>query len=219
MQHRSARRLFAALRRDTGAVTIIEFALTLPLLLLMAFGGLEIANLAVVHTRVNQIAISLADNASRMKQETVGGAPKIREFDVNQAFAAATQQGIDLRLGANGRLILSSLTTNAAGGQWIQWQRCSGTRTAYVSSYGVQDSGKTGTAFPGMGPTGNVVTAEAGSAVMVAEIIYDYQPLILDRVFDSSVIRKYSAMYVRDDRDLSGTGISNTSPAATASTC
>jgi len=209
-----------ALARDTRAAVIIEFALALPILIMLFVGGLEIANLTVTHMRVNQIAISLADNASRLKQQTIGGAPQVREYDVNEAFKAAELQGTDLNLMQNGRLFLSSLETNAAGGQWIHWQRCQGVMTAYQSSYGVEGDGKTGKTFPGMGPADERVTAEPGAAIMVAEVVYQYQPLIGGRwTFGDYTIRKYAAMYVRDDRDLSGTGIFNPSPKATVSTC
>lgn len=205
--------------RDAGGVTAVEFALTLPLLMLMGLGGLEIANIAVTHMRINQIAVSLADNASRMKQQTVSGAPQFREFDANEALKAAELQGADLDLLKRGRIILSSLEVNSDGGQWVHWQRCAGAKTVYTSAYGVQGTGATGTAFTGMGPSGNQVTAEPGSAIMVAEVVYDYRPLIVDGLFDSMTIRKYSAMYVRDDRDLSDTGIFNPSPAAPVAAC
>jgi hypothetical protein len=209
------------LRSDSSGVTAVEFALVLPLLVFMALGGLEIANMAVVHMRINQIAVSLADNASRMKQSSTNGSPHFREVDANEALKAAEEQGDDLKLLQNGRVILSSLEMNASGGQWIHWQRCSGQKTAYASAYGTQGTGITGTAFAGMGPTGNKVTAESGAAIMVAEVVYVYKPLVIDKIFDTLTIRKYSAMYVRDDRDLTGTptGIYNPSPTATASTC
>jgi hypothetical protein len=208
----------AALRDDCRAVTIIEFALVMPLLLTLLLGGLELANLVITHTRVNQIALALADNSSRMKQETVGGAPRIREYDVNQAFKAAELQGQYIDLLKHGRLILSSLETNASNGQTIHWQRCYGSMTSLKSIYGVEGVGKTGTAFKGVESSGTMVTAQKDAAVMVAEVVYEYQPLIVDGVMDKMTIRKVFAMYVRDDRDLTGAGIWPTT-GVTASTC
>jgi Flp pilus assembly protein TadG len=218
-RHVPAMRCFlAALRDDCRAVTIIEFALVMPLLLTMLLGGLELANLVITHTRVNQIALALADNSSRMKQETVGGAPRIRESDVNQAFTAAELQGQYIDLLKHGRLILSSLETNASDGQTIHWQRCSGSMKTLKSIYGVEGTGKTGTAFKGVEASDTLVTAQKDAAVMVAEVVYEYQPLIADGVMDKMTIRKVFAMYVRDDRDLTGAGIWPAT-GVTASTC
>lgn len=207
------------LRRDTRAVTAVEFAFVLPLLLTAGLGGIELANIAVTHMRINQIAVSLADNASRMKQETVNGAPRIREYDVNQAFVASQLQAKGLDFKRNGRLILSSLKVNGDGGQYIQWQRCQGDKLSEKSAYGNEGTGKTGSAFPGMGPAGYQVKAESGSAIMVAEVAYDYQTIVPYKFFGDQTIRKFAAMTVRDDRDLSEPGIFNPSPTAPKSGC
>lgn len=206
-------------RQDRRGVTAMEFGLVLPLLLFAGLGGLEVANMAVAHMRINQIAVSLADNASRVKQQTTSGAPKFREADANEVFRGAERQGRDLDLMAHGRVFLSSLELNEDGGQWIHWQRCAGEKTDYTSSYGEEDEGSTGMDFAGMGPEGKRVTTEDKNAIMFAEVVYEYQPLIVDLLFDSLTIRKYSAMYVRDDRDLTGAGIHNPAPEVVASTC
>lgn len=213
---RRLKQTLGALRRDTSAVAFIEFAYALPFLTVLGLGGVEIANFSITHMRVSQIAVSLADNASRAKEEIVAGVPRMREYDVNEAFAAAGQQSATLDIGANGRLILSSLEVNDDGGQWIHWQRCFGDSN-YGSSYGDEGDGETGTDFPGMGPAGRRVEAEEGYAIMFAEVVFDYQPIIFDRFVDPQPIRKVAAMYVRDDRDL--TQIYNPSPGATVNDC
>jgi hypothetical protein len=209
----------AHLRRlagDDAAVALIEFAFSLPFLLLMGLGGIETANYAVTHMRVTQIAVSLADNASRAKQDVATGAPKIRELDVNEAFTAAQLQAGNLDMAKHGRIILSSLETNSSGGQWIHWQRCMGS-APYASSYGVEGDGQTGKSLTGMGPAGSKVAAEKGFAIMFAEVVYDYQPIIFGYLVPKAPIRKIAAMYVRDDRDL--TEISNPSPVAPQQKC
>lgn len=212
----SIRLMAARLLRNTRGVALIEFAYSLPLLMVMGLGGAEVMNYAVTHMRVSQIAVSLADNASRAKQEIVSGVPRMREYDVNEAFLAAALQGGNLDMQANGRMILSSLQTNESDGQWIQWQRCFGDAD-YASTNGVEGDGATGTGFAGMGDEDRRVTAEEGFAVMFAEVVYEYEPLILDRFISDAPIRKEAAMYVRDDRDL--TQIYNPSPAAPVNSC
>ena len=211
MMRAQALKFARTLRRDTRAVSMVEFAVTLPLLLFGTLGGLETAHLVATHMRLNQIAISLADNASRMKQQTVSGAPKVREYDVNEAFKAAEQQGKDMGLVSHGRMILSSLEVKdgTTATQIFHWQRCKGAKTSYTSAYGKQN-----VTILGAGPAAKRITAEKDSAIMVAEVAYEYQPLVMEKLFGSTTIRKYSAMYVRDDRDLSGTGILNVGAAS-----
>lgn len=210
------RKRIGGLAADRSGVAVIELAFTMPLLLLLGLGGIEIANYAITHMRVSQIAISLADNASRAKQEVVSGVPRMREVDVNEAFTAAQLQSGSLDVAANGRLILSSLEVNEDGGQWVHWQRCFGD-APYSSSYGEQGDGETGTAFAGMGPTGRQVVAETGFAVMFVEVVYDYQPFMFGQVIEDRTVRKTAAMFVRDDRELSQ--IYNPAPAATVNSC
>lgn len=192
----------------------MEFAVAMPLLLLLGMGGIELANYAIVNMRVNQIAITVADNASRAKMTSVSGAAQFREYDVSETFRAADLAYPGMDIFANGRVVLSSLETNASGGQWIHWQRCRGAK-AVGSRYGAEDTGATGTAFAGMGPAGSLITAENRSAIMFAEVYYDYAPLLLPggRV----TIYRSAAMYVRDDRDL--TQIYNPLPTVAVLSC
>lgn len=206
----------ARLARDCSATSAVELGLAMPFLMGLALTGVEVVNLALIHVRLNQLAITVADNASRAKQTQVNGAPQFREYDVNQVFRAAALQGEDLQIPTRGRVILSSLQVNSSGGQWIAWQRCWGKNT-WASRYGPQGTGSTGTAFKGMGYTSTKMTADAGTAIMFVEIAYDYKPFFLASVIPSKLIRKEAALYVRDDRDL--TQIYNPSPTQTVATC
>ena len=209
-------RLLGRLCRDRSGVAMIEFAYTMPVFLVLLGSGVEMTNFAINHMRISQVAVSLADNASRAKQSVVSGVPRIREADVNEVFAAAVLQtnGLDIR--ERGRLILSSVEANAEGGQWIHWQRCFG-EAVHASSYGKEGDGATGTSLTGIGPRGRQVAADPGSAIMFVEVIYDYQPLMFGNILDNAQIRKTAAMYVRDNRDLSA--IYNPAPTVTPSRC
>lgn len=204
-------------RSDTRGVAMIEIAFTLPIMVLIGFGGMEIAALTLANTRISQIALSAADNAARIASGSNLATPQVREIDINEVFTGAQLQSSDLNLQANGRIILSSLQVNAQGGQWIAWQRCYGNRPGSPSSFGVAGEGITGTGFAGMGPAGRQVTAVAGSAVMFVEVIYTYQPLLYGQWLGAQTIRSTAAFTVREPRDLSG--VFNPSPAATVSSC
>jgi hypothetical protein len=211
------RALACALRRNERAVAYVEAAFTFPFLMIAGLGGLEIANLALANTRISSIALAAADNASRISAGSNLALPQVRESDVNDVFTGAQLQSGSLNLGANGRMILSSLETNSSGGQWIHWQRCYGAKTSYVSSYGTQGTGATGTSFAGMGPAGKQVKSSLGSPVMFVEIFYDYKPLVFAPILGNRRIRYTAAFSVRDSRDT--TQIYNPAPVATVRNC
>lgn len=211
-----ARAFTRKLRRDTKAIAFIETAFTLPVLMVAGLGGLEIANLMITHTRISGVALSVADNASRIASGSNLALPQVREIDVNDVFTGANLQGGNLDIATNGRIVLSSLEVNSSGGQWIHWQRCFGAKP-WGSNYGTEGTGATGTGFAGMGPTGQEVKASTGNPVMFVEIFYEYQPFMFGSFVGSKRIDYSAAFTVRDARDTSN--IFNPNPAAQVRSC
>lgn len=217
----------AALRRDRSGVAMIEFAFSLPLVLLIGLVGIDTANFAIANLRVSQIAMTTADNAARVRDS-------IDEHDINELFIGARLVGESIRFADNGRIILSSLeprteapvTTDGKTNQWIRWQRCYGAKEV-TSSFGVPRNAantaitngteastsnpsnqlksvpKIGTTDTpaGMGPYGNQVAATSGTAVMFVEVVYDYQPIFWNRIVGNRTIRYKSAFNIRQRND------------------
>jgi Flp pilus assembly protein TadG len=218
-----------ALARDRRGLALMEFALGLPLVLAMGLYGVEMANLAMANLRISQIALNLADNASRVGLLQSNNSTQLREIDMNDALTAARLQGASWDLTTRGRIIVSSLE-ESNGSQIIHWQRCLGTQkgTDFVSHYGTTtptDGTDTSTANDGtvvtggMGPTGDKVTAPPGSGVMFVEINYEYRPVVSDFWLPGGVNRlHYIASFVVRDRRIF-TQIYNPQPAATRYTC
>jgi hypothetical protein len=214
-----ARRAKTRLRqtiRDRRGVAMIELGLSFPLLLLIGFGAIETSNLVITHTQLSQIALTVADNASRIRAESALALPQVREADINQIFTAANLQGAKLDIENKGLIILSSLEQNSEGGQWLHWQRCYGMK-AGESSFGKQGDGQTGSSFPGMGETGAEVVATENSAVMFVEIHYEYEPLLFSALIPNREIKYTGAFTVRDRRDLAQ--VYNPEPAAPVADC
>ena len=114
---------------------------------------------------------------------------------------------------------MSSIQRNPEGGQWIKWQRCLGIKqnTGWDSSFGVENQGATGTAFPGMGKPGEEVSAPPNSAVIFVEINYDYQPVVNFGLNTARKLTYVASLVVRDNRNL--TTVFNPNPVATQMTC
>lgn len=218
------RRLLSARR----GVALTEFALSLPIVLGVGCYALECANLALANLRISQIALNLADNASRVGDMQDDNTAQLREIDINDALTAARLQGAKWDLTNRGRIILSSLEENG-GKQYIHWQRCLGVKSGsdYDSHYGTTSTtagtapgpAYAGTVVAGMGPAGAQVTAFPSSGVMFVEINYLYSPVIGTVWLPASttLIRYNASFVVRDKRVFDQ--IYNPSPAAARYTC
>lgn len=212
----SLRRQIAKLVFNISGIAATEFALAMPLLTIMTASGLELANFMLVKRRIGDITVQVSDNASRLGLESLLSTKQVREVDVNDVFVGAKLQAGKMDIAKHGRIIISSLETNATGGQWIHWQRCYGALN-YGSSYGVEGDGATGNAFAGMGPAGAKATAMPGDAVIFVEMAYDYQPLVEFTPFKFGRLTEIASFNIRDNRDL--TQIYNPAPAAVVATC
>jgi len=195
------RGLARCLADDRSGVALIEFAFAMPLLLTMGMLGSETAFLVVTHMKVSQVAVQVADNASRVGEQDVLTARKVFESDIAETLIGAEKLGQEIDIFGQGRVIISSLQRNADGGQWIAWQRCRGAKV-HASTFGVQGDGTTGTGFPGMGEPGRYITASQGTAVMFVEVSYDYESLTPFDMFEGNEISYTAAFNVRDNRDL-----------------
>jgi len=195
------KRSLARLRHCSSGVALTEFALALPLLLTAGLWGTESANLAVTHMRVNQLAIHIADNGSRIGDTSTLEHRKIYESDINDLLLGANLQASGLDFFDRGRAIISSLETDPdTGSQYIHWQRCKGIKN-YLSTYGYAGDG-TITPISGIGPAGAQVSAPPGGAVIFVEVAYDYRPIVSERFVPSTTITATATFLVRDSRDL-----------------
>jgi Flp pilus assembly protein TadG len=197
------------LARDNSANSLIEFAYSLPIFLTLGMYGTELANMAVINMQVSQIAMALADNASRLGQtDNSAVLPSITTPMISSIMQGTMKQGTTVNFQANGRVILSSLEVNASNRQYIHWQRCSG-NLARTSAYGPLNYGVSGTAIAGLGKTGHVVAAPSGSAVMFVEAFYSYKSLFGNMFVSNVVMSQEAAFLIRDRRDLTS-GIAGT---------
>lgn len=191
------------LRRSVSGVAMIEFAVSLPILLLVGLAGVETANFALVNMRVAQLAAHIADNASRIGDTSTLENRRIYESDINDIFNGANIQAGGIDFFAHGRAIISSLEVDPdSGNQYIHWQRCKGGK-AFSSAYGEAGDGTDGALNEGLGPVGQKVQAIEDEAVIYVELSYTYQPLISAWGAVAREIRSESSFMVRDSRDLS----------------
>ncbi len=203
--------------RSQGGLALMEFALVLPVLLLLGLTGIEFANWTVTKMQVSQLALQLADNASRMGTAASGG-KIVYEANIKETFAGAQLQSGSLDLNAKGRAFVSSLEPAAVASSTptdytIRWQRCYGALRSQRSRYGVQGDQKT----TGMGPAGQLVKPLPKGATMFVEIYYPYVPLFTSAMVPSTFFDETASMVVRDQRVIGQAPTAT--PGLAAATC
>ncbi|UZK66832.1 TadE/TadG family type IV pilus assembly protein [Sphingomonas sp. M1-B02] len=198
-----AKAFLARLGRETSGLALLEFALSLPILLTLSLTGAELTNYIITKMRISQIALHLADNAARIGSGSQLQAKTITEADINDLLTGADMQSGELDLLENGRVIISSVepvaNPNTNSRYKIRWQRCKGSKTSLSSSWGTV---ATKTNEPGIGPTGRQTIAPDDGAAMFVEVRYIYRPLV--KTPWAGEINEVASMMVRDRRDLIG---------------
>lgn len=193
---------------DTSAFSLIELGLVLPILMTLGLYGAEIASMATANMQISQIALSTADNASRLEQaDNSAVTPTVTETDVNSVLQGAIQQGGRLDLLRRGRVILTSLERDpATGKQYIHWQRCIGDLAGAASLYGNDRdrNGLSGAPITGMGSGAAKVTAPTDpyQAVMFVEVVYRYDGLFKTLFIQPTTFRQEGAYLSRDSRNI-----------------
>lgn len=190
-------RCLAKFVTDRSGVAMIEFAYSAPLFLVTVLGGVELINYTLANLRVNQIAMSVADNAGRIQTA-------VDEANIYELFAGAEVLGRELDFEERGRVVLTSLEDNGQpggnGGQKIGWQRCWG-ELPVASRYGVEGDGRDDNSLAGgLGGNGRRIVATPGSPIMFAEVTYRYKPIIGRDLIKDPIIRYESAFNVREHR-------------------
>lgn len=218
------------LKRCRSGMMLTEFAYSLPILIALGLYGFETANLAISHLRISNLAMITADNAARVRDS-------IDEANVIELLTGSKMTGNSIRFSENGRIILSSFEPNAANTrQWIRWQRCDG-RLNVASSYGAprtatntvisngteiyatdRTTPSTAPSSPNhatltaIGPPGRQISASPGTAVMMVEVVYNYQPIVSNSLFGPIQMRYESAFNVRQRTDQSLRNAGRTTP-------
>jgi Flp pilus assembly protein TadG len=160
--------LLRRLWRDRSAVSLVEFALVVPILSLLILGGTEVARYILLNLKLDRLATSVSDLTSQEVSVTAADLSNIFDASLNVTWPFTVQ--------TNGVVIVSSIG-QVNGATRVLWQRqcpgngCSwtGTQTA-VSRVGVQGGAATM-------PTGFTLSA-TNTNVIVTEVFYTFTPFL-----------------------------------------
>jgi Flp pilus assembly protein TadG len=146
--------------RDTRAVAAVEFALILPLLLLLYLGTVEGASLYAADRKVATLASTMADLVSREKDG-------LRESELNDYFAASDSILLPYTSDGLGQII-SLLAIDEDGVATVEWSVGRGT----------SQKREDGSEFPlGADRQINQLARNGSGYLVVAEVTYPYVPI------------------------------------------
>lgn len=159
------KRLAQFLLRSDG-VAAMEFALNLPLLLILGFGGFEVSRLLLAQQKTDKIAYIVADVISQSTTSTLNNA------QISQILTAAAQVMNPFPFGAKGFVIVNSVTQtgvpSVSNKPKVTWQRTGGGSMTKPSQVGTSGNNAV---LPGG------ITLVDKDNVIVVEVFYQYTPL------------------------------------------
>lgn len=169
---RRPRGFFARLLRARRGSVVVEFAMAIPVLIVIALGGTEIARYTLLHQKLARTAVTMADLVSQ--------AETLSQSDLTQLFASVGPVMDPFTMGTRGVVIVSEISASDGNPPRIDWQRTGGGTLAGETSKLGSES-----AYANL-PSGFVV--RDGESVIVAEVYYDYSPLFSDGLLGNQVL-------------------------------
>jgi Flp pilus assembly protein TadG len=169
------------IKGDQGA-TAIEFALVLPIVLLLLLGCFEVPRFVMILQKIARTSSGVADlvaqadeplTRNQMRDIYTAGATMMQPYDVV----------------ANGRIYVTSINNPSSTGVKVTWQtNNSGAVTTPGSKFGAKGSDPT-TKLPA------TLVPAANDEVLAAEVVFNYQPIFSTLIYQGSKL--YMIAYTR----------------------
>jgi TadE-like protein len=149
----------------------VEFALCVPVLLLLMLGSAEMARYIILHQKMDRVATTISDLVAR--------AETISEDDLEDIFTAAGQVAEPFDLANLGVVIVSAVTNSDGEGPVIAWQRSGGGSYTTSSHLGAEGDS------PVLPPDFEV---REGETAIISETYYDFTPFLSELIVEPQVI-------------------------------
>ncbi len=169
--------------RGSEGVAIVDFALVVPILVLLLLGSMEVGRYVLLNQKLSRVAISSSDLVSRAKHAVTA--------DINQVFAAAEYSMRPFDLGVDGIVFITSVSTDDTlpVSPTISWQMSGGGTGTFTSAVGTT-----------IGASANLPAGfamEENQNIIIAEVFFSYQPFFFSKVISPKVIRHSGLHYPR----------------------
>jgi Flp pilus assembly protein TadG len=171
-RHRAARENFL---QDERGVTAIEFALVLPVVLLILLGCFEVPRYVLIVQKISRTSSGVADLVAQADE------PLLRKQLID-IFAAGKTMMQPYDVVTKGKIYVSSINNPSGAGVALTWQRDNG-------GTGPASKITSGASIPAaLAPASN-------EEVLAAEVYFTYQPVLSTLIYSGSTL--YRVSYTR----------------------
>ncbi|MBY0407902.1 MAG: pilus assembly protein [Rickettsiales bacterium] len=154
-----------AFRQEEEGLAFLEFAITIPFLMALLLGGVEITRYILITQKVEKVAVTISDVVSQGSTISTAG--------LNSIITAAQQVMLPYSFGANGYVIVTSVRQTGAytvsNPPRVAWQYGGGGTWTHSSQIGTPGTAAT---LP------NNMTLFDKDNLIVTEVFYNFRPII-----------------------------------------
>ena len=155
----------------TAGNIAVEFALALPVLMLLMLGSAEMARFVILHQKIDRVAVTMSDLVAR--------AETISESELDDIFEAAEQVAEPFDLPNLGIVIVSAVTNEHGTGPTVAWQRSGAGSASHTSQLGTEGDPATLTAD---------FEVREGETAIIAEVFYDFEPFLSELIVEPQTL-------------------------------
>ncbi len=159
---------------DIRGVAALELALALPFLFLLFIGSFEMSRYIQINQKLEKAVHTVAD--------IVAQSDTIDAVELNNLVNAMDHIMAPYSFGVNGRVIITSIAKDDPNPATVQWQYCSGALTVNSA---IGATGETA-ALP------NNFTLDDKEDIIIAEIFYDFNPILNQEIVGVGQISKFA---------------------------
>jgi Flp pilus assembly protein TadG len=176
-------RLFGRFRRDPGGVAAVEFALILPILMLLALGCFEVPRYVLLWQRLERASSGVSDLVAQADEP-------ITANQMSDILSAARIMMQPYAVFNNGSIVVTSINNPTGGtGTTNTWRVACGT----VNNIGNLGAvGSTPANLPA-----SLLPLPTDNEILVTEIYFNYTPVFGNIIYRASTAPLYAVAYTR----------------------
>jgi len=161
------------LKRDEEGVAYLEFAVSLPFLMALFMGSVEVTRYILIAQKVEKSSVTISDVVAQ--SSTIGTA------QLDLLISAVGEVMKPYSFGSNGYVIITSVTKTGTSAPVVNWQYTGGGTWVKPSLIGT-----TG----GVATLPNGLTLNDKDTVIVSEVYYNYTPMTVNQIISGRQLYK-----------------------------